>query len=42
MDAEDVGFVFVAVSETINADGEGDDGKNADDDENCFHNSIIA
>ena len=42
VDAEDVGFVFVAVSEAINANGEGDDSENADDNENCFHDLIIA
>lgn len=42
VDAEDAGFVFVAVGETINANGESDDGEDADDDENCFHDLIIA
>lgn len=42
MDTEDAGFVFVAIGETINADGKGDDCENANDDENCFHDLIIA
>lgn len=37
VDAEDAGFVFVAVGEAVDANGEGDDSENADDDENCFH-----
>ena len=41
VDTEDVVFVFVAVSEAINANGEGDDGENTDDDKNGFHILII-
>lgn len=41
VDAEDIGFMLVAVGETINANGKSNDGENADDDENCFHDLII-
>lgn len=41
MDAKDIGFMFVAISEAIDANGEGNDSENADDDENCFHDLII-
>lgn len=41
MDAEDIGFMLVAISEAINANGKSNDGENTDDDENCFHDLII-
>ncbi len=42
VNAEDAGFVFVAVGEAVDANGEGDDSENTDNDKNCFHELIIA
>ena len=42
VDAEDVGFVLVAGGEAVDAESEDEDNKNAENNENGFHEMIIA